>query len=82
MRKRNNVVMTDIKIKKCSFCVYLNKYDEEFIKSINNSIFIGTKHKDILEMFNDSKVLNDLQKPSKTMINIGLIILIIQIRKL
>lgn len=57
--------MTDIKIKKCSFCVYLNKYDEEFIRSINNSIVIGTKHKDILEMFNDSKVLNDLQKPSK-----------------
>tara|TARA_R110000744_G_scaffold127711_1_gene234653 strand:+ start:2476 stop:3084 length:609 start_codon:yes stop_codon:yes gene_type:complete len=57
--------MSDIKIKKCSFCAYLNKYDKEFIKNINNSIVIGTKYKDILEMFNDSKMLNDLQKPSK-----------------
>ncbi len=45
--------MADIKIKKCSFCAYLNKYDKEFIKNINNSIVIGTKYKDILELFND-----------------------------
>ena len=50
---------------KCKFCIYLNKYNDEFIQNINNSIVSGVKYKDIIDLFNDSKIANDLQKPSK-----------------
>lgn len=51
--------------KPCPVCIYLKVYSEKFVLELNNLIFSNSKYKNILELLETSKVLNDKEKPSK-----------------
>lgn len=55
--------------KPCPVCIYLKEHSNEFVLEVNNLIFSNNKYKDILELLEKSKILNDKQKPSKHFID-------------
>jgi hypothetical protein len=61
------------KKKPCPVCIYLKTYPEDLVFEVNNLIFYEVKNpcfsegkrKDILDLLIKSKVLNNMQKPTK-----------------
>jgi hypothetical protein len=53
------------KNKKCCLCTYLENYDDNFIREVNNSLFCNFKYNETLKILKSSKIIHELTMPSK-----------------